>query len=105
MGSNTLLQKKGNLYKDKTQNIEYRIAGATCLKDYYLQVTRIDGTGRHLNFTPALLKYAKGYYGKYLQMPCFKSFATINENIVWGAVRDFIFDAEKIYSGQIKTNP
>jgi len=65
----------------------------------------MNSISRHLNFTPAISKYAKSYYAKYLQMPCFKSFATINENIVWGAVRDFIFDAEKIYSGQIKTNP
>ncbi len=65
----------------------------------------MNSISRQLYFTPALSKYAKGYYAKYLQMPCFKSFAIENENIVWGAVRYFIFDVEKIYSGQIKINP
>ena len=96
MGSNTLLQKKGNLHKDKTQNIDCRIVAATYLKEYCLQVTFMDGTIRQVDFAPALSKYAKGFYALYLQKHLFKSFAIENDNIVWGADRDFIFDPVKI---------
>lgn len=65
----------------------------------------MDGTSRQVNFEPALSKYAQGFYAKYLQKPRFKSFAIENDNIVWGAEWDFIFDPEKIYSGEIETNP
>ncbi|MCZ2222161.1 MAG: DUF2442 domain-containing protein [Chitinophagales bacterium] len=97
MGSNTLLQEKGKSYSHKKKSINCNIENAVYVKNYVLLVTFASGEVKEVDFSPALEKYAKGYYAKYKKLNHFKKFKIENQNIVWGKDWDLIFPPENVY--------
>lgn len=97
MGSNTLLQKTSKGYSRKKKDINFNIENALYLNNYTLLVTFTSGEKKEVDFSPALEKYAKGFYAKYKKLNNFKKFKIENQNIVWGKDWDLIFPPENVY--------
>ncbi len=80
---------------------ELRVTGASYRDGYTLHLVFSDGVERDVDFTKALLAFAKGSYGKYKEMQYFKQFKIENGNVVWGRDWDLIFPVDDLYKGRI----
>ena len=81
------------------------IRRAVYVSEYILLVTFTNGIVKKVNFSKAFKKYAVGYYAKYSSENEFKKFKVEDYKIVWGVNWDLVFEVEKLYNGEIFSNP
>ena len=76
------------------------VTGAKYVDEYKIEITFSNGKTKVVDFLPALEKYGRGYYAKYIKLANFKKFKVENGNIVWGKDWDLIFTNESVYKGK-----